>query len=273
MPTIVNVADLMLTGLEYADFYTLGSQDFMFRLEDLQDWTINGEQTINNITGTRGVPLASIKSAKGVTGSMTNGVLSLGALAADIGGTIAKNQTEMIRWTDIVTVETAGTATLHYTPAGTPANIYLVAKQDSCGLISTPFVAADGDTPAEGEYKISGKTVTLNSADAPVGAIFVIKYDREMSGAQVVTNPGDTFSEDACMIATFIGEDKCCNQYLVQARFPKVSFSGDMSWGAGDDVKTYDLNFTAYAARCSGTGNKFYDVVIVDEADVEAAEG
>ena len=272
MATTVNVADLMLTSLEYADFYTPGSQDFMFRMEDLQDWTINGEQTVNNITGSRGVPLASIKSAKGVTGSMTNGVLSLGALKSDFGGTIAKNQTENIRWTDIVTVATAGTLTLHYTPAGTPANIYLVAKQSSCGLLGTPLVPAEGESPASGEYKISGKTITVLAADAAVGDVYVVKYDRAMSGAQVITNPGDTLSDDACMIATFIGEDKCCNQYLVQARFPKISFSGDMSWGAGDDVKTYDLNFTAYAARCSGSGNKFYDVVIVDEADVEAKE-
>jgi len=272
MATVVNVADLMLTSLEYADFYTVGSQDFMFRMEDLQDWTINGEQTINNITGSKGVPLASIKSAKGVTGSMTNGVLSLGALKSDMGGTIAKNQTDTIRWTDIVTVATADTLTLNYTPAGSPANIYLLAKQDSCGTVGTPFVLAESTPAKTGEYSISGKTITFYTGDAPKDTVFVVKYDRSMTGAQVVTNPGDTFSDDACMIATFIAEDKCCNQYLVQARFPKISFSGDMSWGAGDDVKTYDLNFTAYAARCSGSGNKFYDIVIVDEADVEAAE-
>ncbi|MBQ2641134.1 MAG: hypothetical protein IJG15_03965 [Lachnospiraceae bacterium] len=272
MPTVVNVADLMLTSLEYADFYTLGSQDFMFRLEDLQDWTVNGAQTINTINGRRGIPLAAIKSAKGVTGSMTNGVLSLGALRADVGGTIAKNQTETIRWTDVVKVTTAGTVTLNYTPAGTPANIYLVAKQDSNGVTGTPYTLTSENTPASGEYKISGKVITIAAADAPIDSIFVVKYDRSMSGAQVLTNPGDTFSDDACMIATFIGEDKACNQYLVQARFPKVALNGDMSWGAGDDAKTYDLNWTAFASRCSGTGNKFYDVIIVSEDDAEAEE-
>lgn len=268
---VVNVDDLMLTSLEYADFYTLGSQDFMFRLEDLQDWTVNGEQTINNITGARGVPLASIKSAKGVTGSMTNGVLSLGALRADFGGTIANNQTYPLRWTETITASAAVTASLNYTPYGT-STPYLVASVNSCGAITKVFTLKADSTLVAGEYEISGKTLTFYTGEVAKDDKLLVKYDRSVSGAKIVTNPGDKFSDDAVMVAVFIGEDKCCNQYLVQATFPKVSLNGDMSWGAGDDPKTYDLNFTAYASRCGDGENKFYSIAILDEADVEAAE-
>ena len=270
MPTVVNVDDLMLTSLEYADFYTLGSEDFMFRLEDLQDWTVNGSQTINTINGRRGVPLAAIKSAKGVTGSMTNGVLSLGALRGDVGGTIASNQTYALRWTETVIASAAVTASISYTPYGT-STPYYVAKLDSCGMVTKVFTLKADTNLAAGEYEISGKTLTFYTGEVAKDDKILVKYDRSMSGAKILTNPGDSFSDDAKMVVVFIGEDKCCNQYLVQATFPKIAFNGDMSWGAGDDAKTYDLNFTAFASRCDG-GNKFYSIAILDENDVEAAE-
>lgn len=271
MPELVSVSDLMLTSLEKAEFYTLGAQEFMFALEDLQDWTVTGAQTTNTINGARGIPLAAIKSQKGVTGSMTNGVLSLPALAADVGGEVTASDSVTIRWTDIVTISSGTSATINYTPAG--GYIYLVAIQNSDGTIGKRFQLSASGTPAAGEYTVSNKVITFSADDSiPADAKVIVKYDRSMSNASVMTNPGDTFSKDATMIATFIGEDKACNQYLVQATFNKVSLDGTMTWGAGDEAKTYDLAWTAYANRCSGNANQFYSIVIVSDDDVSAAE-
>ena len=271
MPDLASIGDLMLTSLEKAEFYTLGAQDFMFALEDLQDWTVTGAQTTNTINGARGVPLAAIKSQKGVTGSMTNGVLSLPALAADVGGEVAYSDSVTIRWTDVVTMTSATSATINYTPAA--GYIYLVALQNEDGTIGKRFTLAKGGTPEAGQYTINTKSLTFSADDSiPTNAKLVVKYDRSMSNAAVMTNPGDTFSKDATMIATFIGEDKACNQYLVQATFNKVSLDGAMTWGAGDEAKTYDLAWTAYANRCSGSANQFYSIVIVSDDDVDAAE-
>lgn len=272
MPTVVTAEDLMLTSLEKLEVFTLGAQDFMFMLEDLQNFDINHEMTINPITGARGVRLGSIKSGKGVSGTATNGILSLGALAAGVGGEVSRNQTATIRWRDTITAVAANTITLNYTPAGSPANIYGVYKQNSDGTLGTKFALTAETTPGAGEYKIAAKVITFGTDGIAIGDKVTVYYDRTITGATVISNPGDKFAKDVYMVATFLGEDKNCVQYLVQCTLPKVSLKGDSTLGAGDDAKTYDVNFEAYASKCSGDSNSYWTYTIVTDDVISAAE-
>lgn len=270
--TVVNVGDLMLTSLEYAEYYTVGGQEFLFRLDDLSDWTVNDTMEQTEIAGEHGMPIKAIKKAKGINGSCSNGVMSLAALKSDVGGTLSGNNTTTIRWTDAIKCVNSDTVTLRFTPAGDPPNLYLVGKQVPNGCITNVYAPSSGDEPEQGEYAISGRTITFGDGTVQEGEIVVVRYDREMSGAQVLSNPGDTFSDDAMQILTFIGEDKACNQYLVQITFPKVVLNGTMSWGSGNETDAFNLDWTAMVSYCNGTGNRFFEMVILSEGDVTATE-
>ena len=72
-------------------------------MDEINDFTLSQEEEKNDITGKGGRVIGSQKKNKKVTGKGTNGMLSGGALAAQLGADIEDGD-QIVKWTDVITV-------------------------------------------------------------------------------------------------------------------------------------------------------------------------
>ena len=72
-------------------------------MDEINDFTLSQEEEKKDITGKGDRIIGSQKKNKKVTGKGTNGMLSGGALAAQLGADIEDGD-QIVKWTDVITV-------------------------------------------------------------------------------------------------------------------------------------------------------------------------
>ena len=82
----MNINDIAITSLETISAFAIGTGNYMFTLDELQNATIANSQEKTDITGKNGRKLTSLKRNKTVVISGTNGLVSGGLLEMQTGG-------------------------------------------------------------------------------------------------------------------------------------------------------------------------------------------
>lgn len=263
---MITVDNLMITSLETITAFSLGTDEYLFTLDELTEAKLTQSQDSNDIVGARGAVLGKLKTTKKVTGTATNGLLSLPALAADLGGGVKRDQSVSFRWKDVCAVA-SNAATLKYTPASSELfGVYMLNADNTLGKKFEQVSA----TPATGQVKVSGTTLTFFEGDLSEGDKIVCYYDRTVTGATVVENEGGKLSKDVHMVIDALAEDTACNQYYVQIDIPKAALSGSNEIGGGDSQMMHSIEWEALASKCGGTSNRYWSYIVVDDAVIEA---
>ena len=277
------VGDYLITSLETITGFGIGTGNFLFALDELQNGSIANTEETSDITGKAGRKLAKLKKNKGATVSATNGMLSGGLLEAQTGGAFENKATEVM-WTDYLTVDTNHKATTSYKGIGTAgAEIISLYLKDSNGVATTGLVqgttaaaATAGDstanppvaaTPQTFAYNPSTKEITFDSG-VTAGTEIVVCYKRKIQ-ADVLSNDSDKFAVKCTLYVDALGEDKCGNIYRLQFYFPKADVSGEFSFDLGDNQTVHAFEAEALAGACGQNGQLWtYTVFGANAADV-----
>lgn len=272
----VTAENLAITSIEVATAFTL-DDDYLFTADELNDATLSQGLEKVDITAARGAKMSQLKRNKTVTGKITNALLSLPAMAADLGTTVKRDQSSTFRWKDVLTSVADGasntTVSLQYAPAGTVgSNIYGVYMLNTDGVtLGKEFAYASGATATADKYIVNGSALTFLLSDVPVGSKIVVWYDRTVTGVTKIENLASTVAKDVHLVLDCLAEDKMCNVYYVQIDIPKASLNGTFDVGASDNQIMQNIEFESLAVACSGSTAKFWDMLIVDDAVIEAA--
>ncbi len=277
------VGDYLITSLETITGFGIGTGNFLFALDELQNGSIANTEETSDITGKAGRKLAKLKKNKGATVSATNGMLSGGLLEAQTGGAF-ENKTTEVMWTDYLTVDTNHKATTSYKGIGTAgAEIISLYLKDANGVATTGLVqgnaaaaATAGDSTANPPVAATPQTFAYNpttkelSFDSGVtaGTEIVVCYKRKIQ-ADVLSNDSDKFAVKCTLYVDALGEDKCGNIYRLQFYFPKADVSGEFSFDLGDNQTVHAFEAEALAGACGQGGQLWtYTVFGVNAADV-----
>ena len=263
------IQDITITSLETITAFDIGSGNFKFVLDELQNATINQTQEKTDITGKQGRKLNSLKKNKAVTVSGTNGLISGGLLELQTGGEF-KNKLTTVMWTDYLTV-TNNTATTSYTAVGTAGNeIESVYIKNSDGTLGDEALTQDA-TVATGKftYTPASKMLTFNEDEIADGTEIVVYYLRQIQ-ADVLENMSDNYSGKCALYIDAFGEDKCANVYRIQFYIPKADFNGEFSFEMGDNQSVHAFEAESLSGACGSSGSLWtYTIFGVNTDDAE----
>ncbi len=248
---MVNLADLTITELVYINAFDLTTGEFKFCLSELQNAKIANTQEKTDITGRQGRKLNSLKKNKAVVVSGSNGLVSNGLLATQVGSEFVESDEAVIMWPEDVTV-TGNAATITYAPVGTVGNeiAYVYIKNASGVVTQTLEQNAAGGA---GSFTFDPATKKLTFTDIEDGTAAVVYYKRAVKGS-VLTNYSDKYSGKAELFIDALAEDSCANVYRVQFHVFKADFNGDFDFEMGDNQTVHSFEAEALAGACNTAG-------------------
>lgn len=265
------VNDFTFTSIETINAFDVSTGDYLWTLDELQNFTIAQTEEKSDITGKGGRKLNSLKRNKTVTISGGNGYISGGLLESQTGCDFATSDTNIL-WTDYLTVNASHEATTTYKGVGTAGaeiKACYIRKADGSAtelLEQAAQVAANKFT-----YTPGTKKLTFNT-DVTEGTNVVVQYMRKINAPRL-DNYSDNFAGKATLYVDAMAEDKCNNVYHVQFYFPKVDFNGDFNLEFGDNQSVHNFEATTLANTCFFDNNGrsllwTYTVFGANQADV-----
>lgn len=276
----MNISDITITSLETISAFDLQTGNLMFVLDELQNATIAQTQEKTDITGKQGRKLNSLKKNKAVTVSGTNGLVSSGLLGIQVGSDFENNKLTTVKWTEYITVESDGEATISYTAIGsTGSEIDSVWVKDSDGMLA--HVLEQGSEAGSGKFTYTPQTKKLTFGtvleesgevqEVKKGDEIVVSYERQIRGS-VLENMSDNYSGKCALYIDAFAEDKCSNIYRIQFYIPKADFNGEFSFEMGDNQTVHAFEAEALAGACGMSGALWtYTVFDKDASDDSGA--
>lgn len=262
----VDVNDIAITTLDTITAFDISTGAWMWTLDELQNGTIANSEDKSDITGKGGRKLGSIKRNKAVTVSGSNGLISGGMLATQVGGNFESKEATPVKWTDYLTIESNG-ANTKYKAVGTAGNeIETVYIKNPDGTIKETLTQnATADT-GKFKYDPATKKLEFEPDKYEDGTAIVVYYTRNIPGA-VLNNISDNFSDKATLYIDATGEDRCSNTYRIQFFIPKADFSGnfDLALGENQAVHNFEAESLAASGHCgaaSGTNGLLWTYTV-----------
>lgn len=256
--------DLTITSLDSITAWGLDGS-FRFILDELQDAKIAHTQEKEDITGKGGRKLNSLKKNKTVVVSGTNGLVSSGLLAAQVGGTFVTKDSTPVAWVDYLTVASNAAATEYKAVGTTGAEISELYVKNSDGTLGDKLEQAD--TAATGKFAYDPATKALTFSGLEDGTEIAVFYTRNVAGS-VMTNESDKYSEKLRLYIDATAEDKCSNVYHVQFLIYKADFSGDFDLDMGDSQTVHAFEAESLAGSCGSNGSLWdYTIFGANAAD------
>lgn len=244
--TNVDFDKLVILGIEEVYGFSRSNGELLFAFDQIKSGELSGNNDVLYAEGKRGVRLATLKNNKTSSFSCENGYVIASALAAQWGSKVQEATAEAkvnVRRAYYVKLN-ADKTTLNLPSApveGSLKFIYLCnpdqSKKESLAL-TTGFTVAD-------------KLVTL-ADEGVAGETYLCVYDEAVDVAKRIVNDGESFSEDVELIINILGQDVCTDlQYLIQAKMPKASVSGEWSLSMGNDPAVHSFQAEAMLDVCS----------------------
>ena len=245
----MNIADIAITSLETIDAFDIVTGNYLFTLDELQSASIANTEEKQDITGKQGRKLTSLKRNKAVTVSGTNGLVSGGLYALQVGNSF-ENKVTKVMWTDYLKV-TSNSATTSFKAVGTVgAEIVSLHVKNADGTLGQAL--QQDATTSDGKFAYAPATKSLTFTDVPEGSEIVVRYMRNIQ-ADTLENLSDKYSGKCALYIDAIGEDKCANVFRIQFYIPKADFSGEFSLDMGDGQTVHAFEAEALAGSCGGT--------------------
>lgn len=238
-----------------------------FVIDELQDFTLNNEETRDELTGRGGRVIKIIKRAKSATGTGTNGFVSGGMLAAQLGSE-AETVTTVRRIDPISVAKDATTATTTYTATGTTGKeigTLYVSADDVTILSNATKLTQVAATPGEGEftYNPSTKTITFHDGDITKDTVVYAIYDTTVTNGVSITNDADKYSKTLNGQIDFTWEDACDGIHHGAILFDRGDFDGSFDLG-GSDTITHGFTINFLPNLCLGK-QELYKIVIFED--------
>lgn len=244
---------------------TSGSLDMI--LDELSDFTLSHEEEKTDITGKGGRIISSLKKNKKVTGKGTNGMLSGGALAAMLGANIEEGESNVIRYTDTITV-TSNKGSTSKAAAGTAGNeigtIYVRDTNSSYISDGKKLTQSSGADLKTGEfsYNPESKEITFYEGDIPDGTEVIAFYDTKVTGKKI-TNDSNNYSKTLQLFIDVTCQDGCDNLFHGQFIIDRADFSGTFDIAGGSEPATQGFEFTSMPNLCTGKSD-LWNFVLFD---------
>lgn len=231
---------------------TTGSLELI--MDELTDFSLAQAEEKTEITGKSGRTIGSLKKNKSVTGSGTNGLLSGGAIAAMVGGTV-EDGSYKIRYTDAITI-TGNKGITKEKAIGTVGNeigtIYVPGVSNAFITDGTKLTqAADATADNTFSYDPDTKEITIHTDDVADGVVVYAFYDAEVTG-KAIDNDADHYSKTLAVYVDCTCQDSCDNQFHGQFIIERADFSGEFTLSGGSDPSTQAFEFTAIPNLCTG---------------------
>lgn len=267
----VQINDYTITEFVNFEAYMRDSGMLDFRLEELQNFTLNATQDKNELTGKNGRVIGYKKQNKKITGEGTYGMISAGLMKAQTGGDITSGK-HKVKKSELKVVSGA-TVITDATAVGTAGSeIGYIKALAPNGAVTQVYEQATVADATHFSYDSSTKTLTLpvNETNPIIstGTKIVYAYEREVEATKI-TNPSDKFSEVREVWIHCFGTDACDNEYYIAIRIPRADFSGEFSINIGGDQTVQNFSFDGMADLCNPTGDgaDLFDVIVyTDEA-------
>lgn len=261
---MVDVSKLVITEFtQLTAFNNAGECEFV--IDEISEGSMSNGEEKTDITGRNGRKIGALKRNKTANLSVTNGMLSGGALAAQTGSDIVTGDNFKVRVTETVTVK-SNAATLTHTPVGKAGSEIVAAykREGDIVKLSKAYTQASATTEAgKFTYTAEGKALAFHAGDFADGDQIVLYFDVEVSGAKI-TNSTEHYSKTLAIYADIILQDSCDNVYFGQITIPRGDFSGEFELGLGGDNFAHSIEIEALAGGCTGSAN-LWDIVVFEE--------
>lgn len=249
-----------LTGFDR----TIGSLEMI--MDELSDCTISQEEEKQDIIGKGGRTIGSLKKNKKVTVSGTNGMLSGGALATQLGTDIEDGE-YTIRYTDIIKVS-ANKGTTAEKAIGTVGNeigtIYVRDENQAYISGGTKLTQTSG-TPAKGEFSYDPETkeITFFEGDVADGVEVIAFYDATVTGKKI-SNDSTKYSKTLACYLDVSCTNVCDQIFHGQFIFERADFNGTFDLQGGSEPATQGFEFSTLPNACTGKSN-LWDFIVFDD--------
>ena len=266
----VNPADLIITSLETIDAFDM-NDTYLWTLDELSQAQIQNTEDTEDVTGRNGRLLATLKRNKGVTISGTNGVISGGMMATQVGGTFDSGS-KKVRVTEYITVDTTtGTGNFASDVLTLPnSGVYAVKKTANDGTVTDLTKVGADATLKTGEFKVTTTGITFFAGDITAGQVLIVIYDKTVTGSTVDNiADGEHYAGTVKLYINAFAEDRCNKIYKIQFYVPKAEFSGAFDIDMGGSQVTHGFEARAVAGGCGALANKglLWTYTVFEDAD------
>lgn len=270
------IGDFSINEFVDVEAYFRNSGLLDYRLEDLQNFTINATQEDSDITGRGGRVIGKKKRNKAVSGEGTSGLISPGLLRTQTGGEIKYGETKVKRAESKIVSGSGSTIVTDAEAVGAPgAEIGEIKLFGAGGGLKAVFKQGTVVSADEFSYDPNTKTISLpTSADIEAGMSAVYAYERTVT-ATVINNPSDKFSQVRELWIHCFATDQCDNTYCADIYIPRADFDGNFDLDLGGDQTTHNFSFKALPDFCNkeGLDNDLFKVFIYSDDNAAASGG
>ena len=242
---------------------TTGSLDMI--MDELTDCTIGQEEEKSDIAGRGGRTIGSLKKNKKTTVSGTNGMLSGGALAAQLGTEIEDGEYE-IKFTDVIKVNNneGETAEIAVGTVGNEIGTIYVRDENQAYISGGKKLTQVATTPQTGEFSYDPETkkITFFAGDVSDGVEVIAFYNAKVTGKKI-SNDSTKYSKVLEGYLDVTLQDSCDNLFHGQFIFARADFSGTFDIQGGSDPATQGFEFTTLPNLCTGKSD-LWDFIVFD---------
>ena len=258
---INKINDFTITDFFDFEAYDRVTGALDFRLEDMQNFTLNATEEKTELTGKNGRVIGVKKTGKKLTGEGTYGVVSAGLMKAQTGGEII-NGVHIVKKSELKTVSGTTVVTDAKAIGTVGAEIGTIRVIAANGAVSGTYEQASVADATHFSYDTKTKTITLPTDAIEDGTKIEYAYEREVNGTKV-TDPSDKFSETREVWIHIFGIDACDNKYYAAIYIPRADFSGEFSLELGGDQTVHNFSFDAITDLCKkSVGSNLFELII-----------
>lgn len=261
----MNIDKFTITSYDQIIGFDRASGSLDMIMDELSDFSLAQEEEKVDITGKGGRTISSLKKNKKVTGSGTNGMLSGGALATQLGTDIEEGE-YTIRYTDTIIVNSNKGVTKE-TAIGTAGNeigtIY-VRDTNNAYISGGRKLTQTSSDPSTGEFSYTPETKEIKffAGDITDGTEVIAFYDAKVTGKKI-SNDADKYSKTLAVYIDVTCQDACDNLFHGQFIIDRADFSGTFTLQGGSDPSTQGFEFTSLPNLCTGKTD-LWDFIVFD---------
>lgn len=253
--------------------FDLENKSLLLMMTQPTDATLNATSESTEVSGLKGLAIASLDRSKGCTFEMTNGLFVTNAFAAQVGADVVEASSSapiIVPFIETVVLNvtanggsvTAASAVLSHEPADADVQVY---KMTSSGGQGERLEMTAGGSASSGEFVVDGSTITFNAADFAVGDSVIVVYNFKANTGIKITNDSESYTKNVRIVVDIIARDVCTDKiYHTVLEMPRAKLDGNFSLAMGTEAATHPLSAMALPNLCSADKTLFNWYIVED---------
>lgn len=252
--------------------FDLQTKELLLMMTQPTDATLNATSESTEVSGLKGLTIASLDRSKGCTFESTNGLFVTNAFAAQVGADVIEASKEapiVVPFIETITVDvveaegviTEASATLSHVPADADVKVY---RMTTAGGQGAPLEQSP-DTAAAGQFVVDGDKISFNAADFGVEESVIVVYNFKSESGIKITNDSESYTKNVRLVVDIIARDVCTDQvFHTVLEMPRAKLDGNFSLAMGSEAATHPLSATALPNLCSADKTLFNWFIVED---------